>query len=182
LYLFYIMSIKVCLMNQWLDDAAIAIDRGHQMIALIQLNNVRDKMMDMRRELEIDYYLDYVWDFEETLDLTAQIATNPMVLWSSYDEFESIVFQLNTRWAILKSQKFPDEKYDMDAEKQKEFLLQMSYMDEILDEFNLVVEEKRGAEFDFASKVMIRGYFNILHNFGTFQDSKAQYVLNKNTL
>ena len=171
-----------CLMNQWLDDAVITIDKGHQMNALIQLNNVRHQMKDMRKELEIDYYLDYVWDFEAPLDLTAQIATNPFLLWSSYDEFESIVVQLNTRWEILRSQQFPDVQYEMDAKTQKEYLLQMNYMDEVLQTFNQIIEEKRENEFEYTSKILIRGYFNMLYNFGFFQNSKAKYVLNKNTL
>ena len=168
-----------CLMNQWLRDVVIAIDKGHRLIAIIQLNNIRHEMMDMRREMEIDYALDYIWDFEETLDLTIQVVDNPMMIWSNYDEFESIIFKMNTRWDLLKDNSFPASQYDMDAKTQKELLLQMNNMEEALLEFNQVVKEKELLLIGFAANNLHRKYLNLLHCFGEFQESKTQYVLNK---
>jgi len=64
------------LAKQWLFESFVSTDDFMHQFVSIDLT--RFYLMEIRRELELDYYLDYLWKFEASLDLVYEPANDPM--------------------------------------------------------------------------------------------------------
>jgi len=86
----------------WLCDANDAVLRNDRHNALIQLDHVKYEMMEIRRSLKVEYFLDYLWDFEGALSMLDEAVDDVNNLNCSPEELAFMTDEALYFWDIVK--------------------------------------------------------------------------------
>ena len=90
------------------QNALNALDKGNTWESYIALDRIRYKLVQFRQNHYIEYYLDYVWEFQmEHVDFN-EIANDDVLCWLSWDNVERRSKELSRLWRRVEREK-PDE-------------------------------------------------------------------------
>jgi len=162
--------------DAWLSEAYRSIESGNRVAAFVYLDNVRYQMIEWRSLHDLDYVLDGVWDFETSVYLVEEVATDPMLCLLDYCEFEALVEELNLSWKNL------DMTYkDLDyfGITYSDYLKNLNRKDNLknsLIEFNLAVTTADGHYVAEKAVLMKAAYLDYLAGFGNFLIYKTHYA------
>ncbi len=162
--------------DAWLSEAYQSIDADNTVAAFVYLDNVRYQMIEWRSLHDLDYLLDDVWDFETSLYLVEEVASDPMLCLLDYCEFEALVEELNLSWKNL-DMTYEDVEYF--GITFSEYLTNMNQKDRLknsLIEFNRAVSTAEGAYVAQKALQMKEAYLNYLSGFGNFLIYKTHYA------
>ena len=87
--------------DDWLGDASHAIFQNDRHTAMMQLDHVKYEMMEIRRSYKIEYFLDYLWDFEGALSMLAEASCEDISLVCSRDELTFLIDETQYLWDIV---------------------------------------------------------------------------------
>lgn len=162
--------------DAWLSEAYQSIDEGNEVAAFVYLDNVRYQMIEWRSLHDLDYILDGVWDFETSLYLVEEIASDPMLCLLDYCEFEALVKELNLSWKNLD---MTYEEVEYFGITYTEYLTNLNRKDELknsLIEFNRAVSTAEGEYVAEKALQIKEAYLNYLSGFGNFLIYKTHYA------
>lgn len=160
----------------WLADAITAIDSNVQQDAFIFLDHVRYQLIELRRQQDIDYYLDYVWEFEASLDVVEEVAVDQMLCLLEYCEFEELVEDVNFAFQELKKAELDATLFEFEKIDLAEIRLREKRIAIALDNFNRAVAEADGEEVAVTVTLLDQAYIDYLHSFGDFVNSQSYFA------
>lgn len=162
--------------DAWLTEAYRSIDEGNKIAAYVYLDNVRYQMVEWRSLHDLDYVLDGMWDFETSVYLVEEVATDPMLCLLDYCEFEALVEELNLSWKNL-DMTYNDVAYF--GIPYTDFLANLNRKDNLknsLIEFNRAVTTAEGHYVAEKAVLMKTAYLDYLAGFGNFLIYKTHYA------
>jgi len=161
--------------NDWLGDASDAILRDDRHTAMIQLDHIKYEMMEIRRSYKIEYFLDYLWDFEGALSMLAEISCEDISLVCSADELAFLINETQYLWDIVLEAKNTPISSVFDNEKLARF---EKYKKEITENMKIVEAEKYSSYKDLGIAVdnTIESFMNLLTVFGDFESVQTFYA------
>ena len=161
--------------NDWMGDASDAILRDDQQMALIQLDHIKYEMMEIRSSNKIEYFLDYLWDFEGALSMLAEVSCEDISLVCSADELAFLINETQYLWDIVLEVRHTPFSDVFDKEKQTRF---EEYKKEITKNMLLVEAEKYSSYKDLETVVdsTFESFMNLLTLFGDFESVQTFYA------
>ena len=158
--------------NDWLDEAFRAIDGNCFELAYNQLDHVRYEMMDLRRRHQIDYYLDYLFDFEDTMNEVLEVANDDMLCLMEWNEFESLVHRMNAQWQRALRQEIDGELFKLDPLKLRHLQSNQQLVTSELQAFDEAMKTGDQCEVILAGESLRPAYMQVLTKFGNFNWEK----------
>ena len=161
--------------DDWLGDASHAIFQNDRHTALMQLDHVKYEMMEIRRSYKVEYFLDYLWDFEGALSMLGEASCNDISLVCSADELAFLIDETQYLWEIVvEARNVPFTKI-IDKETLMRFEL---YKKEVTKNMRRVEAEKYGSIENIASSVddTYDSFMNLLTLFGDFNSVQTFYA------
>ncbi|MEM9922028.1 MAG: hypothetical protein AAF990_28245 [Bacteroidota bacterium] len=155
----------------WLGDAGQSIREGNLNNTLIQLDHLRYELMALRRQEDMDYYLDPVWDMEVALFEVVETAQDRMLQLVDYEAFDCRVEEVFQAWgrvlnAQLDARLFGWEEVKLETFRDRQWRLtsQLAYFREAVacgdgEQFGLEAEQLKAAYLDF---IAVFGRFHAL--------------------
>ncbi|MFK8006305.1 MAG: hypothetical protein AB8H03_08045 [Saprospiraceae bacterium] len=162
--------------DAWLSDAYFSIEARMPQDAYIFLDHVRYQLMEFRRQEQLNYFLDNVWEFEASLDLAEEVAVDQMLCLLDYGEFEKLVEMVNQDWTKLNRPKNIATLFELDEAKMKILDSRKQKLKFTLLEFNQAVEEAEGENLAITATFFKQAYLDYLACFGDFISSKHYYA------
>jgi hypothetical protein len=161
--------------DDWHCDANDAIIRGDRHTALMQLDHIRYEMMEIRRSYKMEYFLDYLWDFEGGLTMLAEASCEDNTLICSANEIAFLVEETQYLWEIVEEAKnMPFSKIPgtFDA------VLYEQHKREVSENMKLVEAEKNSSYKDLSVAVekTFNAYMKLLTQFGDFETIPTFYA------
>jgi hypothetical protein len=161
----------------WLSDANDAILRDDQYAALVQLDHIKYEMMEIRRSFKIEYFLDYLWDFEGALSMLSESSCEDNNLVCSADELAFLINETQFLWEMaLSAESSPFSK----VFNKKEITLFKKYKKEVSENMKLVEAQKYGShkKLETAVDKTFDSFLNLLTLFGDFDSASTFYADN----
>ena len=156
------------LVGFWIDEAEISINEKEAMRCRIQLDHARYELMDLRWREKIGYYLDFVWDFEATMDIVVETAIDPMMGLMDWHEFQMCCEEMNLQWLEL-SNKVPDgDLFHFTGDDWVNLNHAINDMNREMEYLMIAVDTADGCQFSEAAKLVEQSYLNFLYIFGDF--------------
>ncbi len=90
------------LLNQWLEEAEDCIEQRDELCARIKLDHFKFELQEIRFIWEMDYTLDYLWDFEADIAQFTDIAEDPKMQLLEWSDFMTHLKAVNNSWEKLK--------------------------------------------------------------------------------
>ncbi len=162
--------------DAWLSEAYQSIDAGNIVAAYVYLDNVRYQMVEWRSLYDLDYLLDGIWDFETSVYLVEEAASDPMLCLLDYCEFEALVEELNLSWKNLEISQKEVEKLGILEIDFLKILHQKDILKNSLVEFNHAVTTAEGYYIAEKALLMKAAYLDYLAGFGNFLIYKTHYA------
>jgi hypothetical protein len=158
--------------KQWLFDSFLSTDDIVHQFVCMDLS--RFYLMEIRRDLEIEYCLDYLWEFEASLDLVHEPATDPMLCLLEFCELSSLVNDLNNDWKRF--DEFAPGNYffeTMGISKEK-LEIEKSKLEFALYDFNMSMETAMIEKIAVEVRKLDIAYNNFLKNLieGQYQNNE----------
>lgn len=163
--------------NDWMGDANDAILWDDQHTAMMQLDHIKYEMMEIRRSYKIDYFLDYLWDFEGALSMLSEASCDDNTLVCSDDEMAFLIDETQFLWEmVLKAEKMHGsgdfKRIDVSQFEQ--------YKKEVNENMKLVTAEKYGSYKNIETAVdkTFESFMNLLTLFGDFESAQTFFANN----
>lgn len=163
--------------NDWLCDATDAIYRNDRHTALIQLDHIKYEMMEIRRSFKMEYFLDYLWDFEGALGMLNDACCEDSTLVCSADEVAFLVDETQFLWEIVEdAENMPFSKI-LDSEN---LALYEKHKKEVNENMQLIVAERYGSYKNLEATIdkTYDAYMKLLTLFGDFNAIPTFYAKN----
>ena len=162
--------------GDWLGDANDAILRDDHYAALIQLDHIRYEMMEIRRSYKIEYFLDYMWDFEGALSMLAEASCEDNDLICSADELAFLIEETKYLWEIV------DEARNMPFSvfEKEELAEYQRIKNEVSKNMKLVEAEKYSSYKNLQPAIdkTSKSFMKLLTLFGDFDSVQTFYAKN----
>jgi hypothetical protein len=163
--------------NDWLGDTNDAILRDDRHTALMQLDHIKYEMMEIRRSYKIDYFLDYLWNFEGALSMLSEASCENNTLVCSDDEMAFLIDETRLLWEmVLQAEKKPGSR----AFNRIDVAQFEQYKKEVSENMKLVAAEKYGSYENIEAAVdkTFVSFMNLLTLFGDFESAQTFYANN----
>lgn len=164
------------LIDDWLGDAYFTIDFNERDLALVQLEHVRFELMQLRDRNRIDYYIDYLYDFQLAMGLVAETAEDERLCLLEWSEFEELVREANTAWIAVRDHRPDAELFEFDAHQLNRLAECKSAVGTALERFNELVREADRQQVALAARAMEAKTLDLLLPFGHFESTQTYYA------
>jgi len=160
--------------NDWLGDAKNAILRDDQYSALIQLDHIKYEMMEIRRSYHMEYFLDYLWDFEGALSMLSEASCEDNTLVCSTDELVFLVDETKYLWEIVR------DANHLPFSDKTDLALFEQYKKDVSENMKLVEAEKYSSykNLEVAVDETFVSFMNLLTLFGDFDSAQTFFANN----
>lgn len=162
-----------------LGDAYAAIDGNNAKIAFAQLEQVKDEFITLRERFGIDYYLDYLYDFQAATNTLMETSEDEMICLLQWEDLEQMALETNQAWQDVRFQPIDVELYELDIEKASLLKAKMQVMTTVINNLNKAIDSANRAEVAKACKKIEPAFVEILWVFGNFDASATYYADNK---
>ncbi|MEM1321873.1 MAG: hypothetical protein AAGG75_16555 [Bacteroidota bacterium] len=168
---------SIRLIGAWIEEAHCALRDGEAERALFQLDHARYELMDLRwREGINDYYLDYAWELEATIDIAISTSSDPMLKLLDWKEFVAISEDVNSSWQALQAQTVDQQLYRIKGAKMLLLKERQQAMNTAILNFLRSVESADRLEFAATAKALEPAYLNYINLFGDFESIQTFYA------
>ncbi len=150
----------------WLDDAYYAIDGNRPLTAINQLEHVKYELIALRRKYNIDYYLDYLYDFQSAADMLAETANDEMLCLLEWEEFTALGQHTEKQWRRVLIQPFDAELYEFDDEQVQLLRQRQAEVTRRLAHLSKVMECADREQIARASIALEPALMNVIRLFG----------------
>ncbi len=103
--------------EQWLEEAGVCLKQGDELCVRVKLDQFKFQMQEIRKYWEVDYYIDYLWDFEEDLNRFVEISADPKLDLLEWNEFMPYLKAVNLSFTRLYEKEMDLEFLDYDPDK-----------------------------------------------------------------
>ncbi len=165
--------------DEWLGDAYTAIDANDAKLAMAQLEHVRYEFMELRERFRINYYLDYLYDFQASAELLTETAGDEMLCLMAWEELEQMAMDANAAWRDVQYQPVDAVLYELDAEKLARLDDHMQRVTGLMKNLNAAIETADRAEVAQACKKLEPAFTEVLWVFGNINASTTYYAERK---
>lgn len=159
-----------------LGDAYYAIDDNNSRLAFEKLEVAKNAMMALREQYRIDYYLDYLFDFQEAAQLVTETSTDQMLCLMGWGELEDMAQAATNAWRDAQHEPVDVALYELDSEKLMLLKDKMQVVALALDDMNAAMESANRAKVATACKKLEPAYLEVLWMFGNFDASATHYA------
>lgn len=160
----------------WLGDAYTAIDDNCFDEAYNQLDHARYELMELRRRNGVDYYLDYLYDYEIELVAVLEVANDPMLCLLEWKEFAYMVEEMNRYWTLADQQAFPNRIFNWSKEDIALMQLQKGTIQQQLEAFNEAMEGADQCKIIEAGGPLLTSYLELIILFGNFKQQTNTFL------
>ncbi len=164
--------------NQWLGDAYYAIDANCQDIALAELEHVRYELLTLRERQHLDYYLDYLYNFQYSTDVLRETAGDEMLCLLEWGDLEQQAATMNTYWQQVLAQTVDADMFELDAQKLGLLQQRLRDMSHIMAQINTALDAADRRLVEAACEKIEPTFLDILRVFGNFNASATYFAKN----
>jgi hypothetical protein len=134
-------------------------------------------MMEIRRSYKIEYFLDYMWDFEGALSMLAEASCEDNSLICSADELAFMIDETKYLWEIVEEAKNMPFSKVFENEKLAQY---EQFKKEVSENMKLVEAEKYGSYKNLEPVVdkTFESFMKLLTLFGDFDSVQTFYAKN----
>ncbi len=169
---------SIRLVGAWLEETKCALKDGNAQRAQIQLDHARYELMDLRwRENVNDYYLDYVWDLEASIDVVVQTSSDPMIELLSWNEFEPMCNEVLISWMNLKQRPIDHALFECSEGMDREVNFQKEKLNYAINNFEYAMGSADRCDITEAALALEPAYLNFMAMFGDFESVQSYYAL-----
>ncbi len=134
------------------------------------------EMMSLRQELGMDYYLDYLYDFQLVLDFIIDTTGDEMFDLVEWEEFEDLVDDLQGYWQIYKELPLDENLYQWDSDKLKTYVAKQLEVGEILEDLDRVLCTADREKIYCMALNVKREYMELYAEFGNFNTNTIYFA------
>lgn len=165
-----------CRADDWIDDALQLMHENEPHLTYIQLNQARYEMTELRRQFKIDYYLDYVFNFQEMVETLSEVLHDEKLYLLEWNQLESMIGRMNATWLMMRRQQLNPADFKFNAkERQRLTSLQLNIAKELLF-FNDLTAEAHQLKMRIAIEALEREANNLLLLFGDFEGQPTYFA------
>ena len=162
--------------DAWLSDAYQSIDHNELELATVQLDHANYELRMLRARHDLDYYLDYWYDFQDAIVETTEVAEDEMLCLLEWNEFEAMVKETRSIWQLIKLQSFDNELFGFSPEKEKQLEKHIKKLDDDLAFLEDTLDCANRIEIAKASQELRVDLMDVFRLFGHFEASKIHYA------
>ncbi|MDX1940460.1 MAG: hypothetical protein SFU99_07905 [Saprospiraceae bacterium] len=166
--------------DEYLGNAYMAIDGNNAKLALAQLQQVKDEFVALRERYRIEYYLDYLYDFQATASTLTETSADEMLCLMEWEDLEQMSLETNQAWQDVRFQPVDVEFYELDIEKMTLLKAKMQVMTTLIKNLNKAIESANRAEVAKACAKIQPALVEVLWVFGNI-DASATYYADNNS-
>ncbi len=159
-----------------LGSAYYAIDANNAPRALEQLEAAKESLIALRERYRIDYYLDYLFDFQHTARLVTGTSADQMLCRMGWGEIEDMAQTATDAWRDVQHQPVDAALYELNPEKLMQLKENMQHVAQALDDMNQALEGADRAELAAACQKLEPAFLQVLWAFGSFDASAIHYA------
>jgi len=108
---------EVRLLEQWLEETGHCLEQWDDVCVKVKLDQFKYQIQSIRNFWEVDYFLDYLWHFEEELNRFVEIGTDPKLDLLEWNEFMPYLMAVNTSFDRLYEKDLDPEFLDFDPDR-----------------------------------------------------------------
>lgn len=165
-----------CRADDWLDDAVKLIHENESHLAFIQLNQARYEMVELRRQFKIEYYLDYIFQFQEQVQTLAEVLRDEKLYLLEWTDLEVMIGKMNATWIIMRRQQFDPTDFELKLKARNAMTgLQVDIAKALL-QFNDIVPEAHQLKMRVAIGQLEEKADQLLQLFGDFEGQPSYYA------
>ncbi|MEL6867092.1 MAG: hypothetical protein AAFP19_21895 [Bacteroidota bacterium] len=164
------------LVDGWIAGSKQALEEKDLFLAYNQLDHIRYELMVLRSQQAIPYYLDYLWDFEASMDMAVETALDPMLCLMEYKEFQALTQDLKTAWQEVVDFPLDHRIYLLDAQVRMELAYSRKEMTGLINTFVDAVEEGDHLEAACLARELPPAYLDVLAPHGDMEASMVHYA------
>ena len=105
------------LLEQWLEEAGQCLAQQDAICAQVKLDQFKFQMQEIRSYWISDYYIDFIWNFEEDLNRFIEIGMDPKLDLLEWNEFMPYLQAINSSFDKLNKAELDPEFLDFDPDK-----------------------------------------------------------------
>ncbi|HMO40793.1 MAG TPA: hypothetical protein PKC76_05845 [Saprospiraceae bacterium] len=165
--------------NEHLGKAYQAIDANQPALALWQLESVRQEWTNLRTRYRIDYYLDYLYDFQEAADLLTETATDEMLCLQAWEDLEKMAAETAAAWQEVRYYPLDADLYELDADKIELLRARMQTVAAVLQNMEKAIETADRAQVAAVCTRLQPAFLKVLWVFGNDNASTTYYARNR---
>ncbi len=162
--------------NDWLGDAYYAIDANCPATAANQLEHVKYEFMELRRRYGLEYYLDGLYDFQNSIGLLAEAGGDELMCRMEWEEYEHLLNTARAEWKAIQEKPFDAALYEFDDKRLQQLRSEQKAMEEVLDQFAEIFSCANRQELARASRNLQPAFFEVLKVFGNFENSQTYFA------
>jgi hypothetical protein len=159
-----------------LGSAYFAIDKNDPRLALQHLETAKNALIHLREQYRIDYYPDYLYDFQRAANLVTEVSADQMLCRMGWGELEDMAQAATDAWRDAQHQPVDIALYELDSEKLIQLKDKMQVVSAALDDVHQALESADRVAVAKACKKLEPAYLEVLWMFGSFDASAIHYA------
>jgi type II secretory pathway predicted ATPase ExeA len=159
-----------------LNAAFYAIDANQQAQAQLQLEQVKQELIDLRLTYRIDYYLDYLYDFQATAAIFRETVEDERLTLLEWEDVMAMVVDLNRKWNVVLAKQLDADLYEFDKDQIWKLRTTQQSVSQAMKEVNTAMEGADRAMVAKASKNLNVAFLEVLRLFGNFKAATTYYA------
>lgn len=162
--------------DKQLNAAFFAIDANRYEEAFIQLEAVKHTLSLLRITYNIDYYLDYVYNFQASTTAFNETVQDEMLDMLQWEDVMEMSVELNHKWNIVLAQHFDANLYEFNKDQAWKLRTTQLGVTEALEELNTAMDCADRDVVVNASKKLNLALLEMLRLFGNFEAAATYYA------
>lgn len=162
--------------NDYLGNAYFAIDSNNPTLAMKHLESTKSELIDLRERYHISYYLDYLFDFQESTEQMSAIADDEMLNLLGWGELEDLTQATADAWRDASYQPMDATLYELSIEDLIQLRHNMQQVTLILDEVQSAMDKANREDVAKTCKKIAPAFRKVLVHFGNFDAAAMHYA------
>ena len=162
--------------DKHLNAAFFAIDANQKEQALLQLERIKQELIDLRSSYKIDYYLDYLYDFQATATVLQSTVEDEMLTLLEWEDVMAMAVEMNRKWNVVIAKRFDAALYEFDETQQWKFNTTLESATNALNKVNVAMDCAERLEVAKASKKLELAFAEVIRLFGDFESATTYYA------
>lgn len=165
--------------NTQLNEAYTAIDANNPTVALVQLEMVKQELMDFRALYHIEYYLDNLFEFQAAVDVLKATTEDEMLYMMEWEDVMDMAEALENKWKAVTKTKLEAAIFEFDENKTWKWHTTMESVSEKVGMVQEAMNHADRAKVAAASEKLDRTLKEVIRLFGSFEATSTYYVQNE---
>ncbi len=162
--------------DKQLSAAFFAIDANQYERAYTQLDAVKRSLYTLRTTYHIDYYLDYIYNFQASIGVFNETVQDEMLDMLQWEDVMEMSVALNQKWNMLLAKPFDAELYEFNKDQAWKLRTTQIGVSEALDELSAAMECADREVLADAGEKLNLALLEMLRLFGDFEAAATYYA------